>query len=534
MQLAKTFGAGLLMVVFLTGSAFGADFQYMVPVETEGGGQQAFLWIPAEADQVRGIVAAGLTSIEVDIVRDKKIREVCAEQKLAILFLTCGLKGTKDLQKVLDELAEKSGYQELAMAPLFFIGHSAGGPQAQARAVEFAERCFGLYQSRGGGPFNGETLAAGVPTLMLTGQFDDYGGLMRDENGREAWETPRDVLMKYRETNPARLASIVIEPGAGHFGWSERSSEYVSMFLKKAAAARIPEKWDIHADSPPELKSIDHTTGWLSDMTIKAETHAPAAYGDYAGDKGKAQWHFDEAMARATRAFHQGMDRKDQFIRWEDRYWVDAGTRYFFLDLKWVGDGQTLKVSPTYAEKYPSQHNNQGPQWLKAGEPVGNSGTPIRVRNVGGPMVATGPDTLGFKFHALAPAGSPQRMTFLAYSEGNDEYRHTELPGMMPRGFRGLNQGKNQKITFPELANVKPETDPIPLKATSDAERPVSYYIAYGPATIENGHVKITAIPQRATFPIEVKVVAYQFGSGIEPKVKTASPVEQTFLIEKP
>jgi len=31
-----------------------------------------------------------------------------------------------------------------------------------------------------------------------------------------------------------------------------------------------------------------------------------------------------------------------------------------------------------------------------------------------------------------------------------------------------------------------------------------------------------------------VKVVAYQFGSAIEPLVKTAAPVEQTIRIEKP
>jgi hypothetical protein len=31
-----------------------------------------------------------------------------------------------------------------------------------------------------------------------------------------------------------------------------------------------------------------------------------------------------------------------------------------------------------------------------------------------------------------------------------------------------------------------------------------------------------------------VKVVAWQFGRGVEPLVKTATPVEQTVLIEAP
>jgi hypothetical protein len=38
----------------------------------------------------------------------------------------------------------------------------------------------------------------------------------------------------------------------------------------------------------------------------------------------------------------------------------------------------------------------------------------------------------------------------------------------------------------------------------------------------------------RAVYPIAIKVVAYQIGSGVEPKVKGAKAVEQTLLIEKP
>jgi hypothetical protein len=58
--------------------------------------------------------------------------------------------------------------------------------------------------------------------------------------------------------------------------------------------------------------------------------------------------------------------------------------------------------------------------------------------------------------------------------------------------------------------------------------------VAYGPATIEAGKLKLAEIPSRATFPVEVKVVAYQFGSGVEPKAKAAKPVEQVIKIEKP
>jgi len=41
-----------------------------------------------------------------------------------------------------------------------------------------------------------------------------------------------------------------------------------------------------------------------------------------------------------------------------------------------------------------------------------------------------------------------------------------------------------------------------------------------------------TATP-RAKFPVKVTVVAWQYGRVLEPKLKTAEPVEQTFSIVK-
>jgi hypothetical protein len=51
---------------------------------------------------------------------------------------------------------------------------------------------------------------------------------------------------------------------------------------------------------------------------------------------------------------------------------------------------------------------------------------------------------------------------------------------------------------------------------------------------VEKGKLRIAEVPTRASYPIEVKVVAYQFGRGVEPRVKTAAPVERTLRIENP
>jgi len=512
-------------------AAAASVFQYTVPVTTEKNLSAAFLWIPSEARQVRGVVMAGMTLMEREFVKDPLIRKACADEQLAIVFLKCGL-GAADLQKVLGDFAKLSGYRELPMAPLFFVGHSAGGPQAKARAIGMSSRCFGLMQYRGGVPGGQESVPPGVPALMMVGQFDEFGGMMRDDAGREAaWESGTEGLVAFRMQNERNLGSIVVEPGAGHFAWSERNAAYLALFLRKAAQARIPD-WSIDAKEPVQCKEVDHQRGWLTALAMKTpgEFHA-APHEEFKGGKSSAAWHFDKEMAEATVAYHAAFGRKDQFVKWTDAVWVDAGVRYFFTGLKWVGDGQTFEVHPEYAHAYPQQQTG-GPRWAQSGQPAGQSKAPILVRQVSGPVIATAANTLRMHFDNLSPATEGGRVTFMASSEGDTEYRHTEQIGMMPRGFVGLKNGKDQSITFEPLAPLRSTNAPAELRATSTAGLPVEFYVAHGPASIADGKLRIAELPARATFPIEVKVVAWQFGCGIEPLVKTAMPVEQTISIE--
>jgi hypothetical protein len=523
----------LLAVVVLNSSALSASaavFQYAVPVATDRGERTAFLWVPPRADRVRGVVMGGMTLMEREFAKDEQIRKACAREQLAIVFLKCGL-GSVHPQTVLDDLARTTGYRELSAAPLMFVGHSAGGPPAKTLATRMADRCFGLVQYRGGVPGGSEPVPPGVPALMMIGQFDEFGGTMRDENGRETWEGGRDAMVEFRGQHERNLGSIVVEPGAGHFAWSERNAAYLALYIRKAAQARIPADRPADARQPITLREIDVTGGWLTDLTI-SQAGESAAYGEYQGDKTKAAWHFDREMAEAMIAYHAGgFGKQDQFIRWNDPFWVDAGTRFFFTKLTWVGDGQTIEVHPVYADVYPLQHNGRGPRWLNAGQPVGHSATSILVKHVSGPVTDTGPHTLRIRHDNLAPATERSRVTFMAYSRGDAKFRYTEQVGMMPRGFKGLTKGEPQAISFPPIGDLKTNSPPVPLKATSDAGLPVEYYVAYGPATVDRGKLKITDLPARAKFPIEVKVVAYQFGRGIEPLVQTATPVEQTVQV---
>lgn len=534
----KRVTAGVVVIAMLSSAAAGAVFQYRLDIEYERKGKtrtkSVFLWIPPQAKQVRGVAIAGMTLMEREFVRDPIIRKACRDEQIALLFSTGGVGGL-DIEKTLAALARESGYRELTVAPLMFVGHSAGGPPSQRLARKYAQRCFALVQYRGGVPWGGDGLPDGVPSLAMVGQFDEFGGTMRTEDGNEpAWQRARDGLARLREKNPGALVTLVTEPGAGHFAWSERNAKYLAKWMSKAADARIPETWDIRRDAPPTLKTVDANDGWLVSLDLRdIDKTDPAPPAKYTGDRGNTMWVFDAEMVEATVAYHKGMGGKDQFIRWKDRYWVDAGTRYFFLGMKWVGP-RTFEVHPVYAQEVPSQHKGHGPKWPDAGEAVGHSEAPIKVKPVSGPIVRAGKHRFRIEYDALTPAGSRSRATFLACSEGDKTYRYTEQVGMMPRGFRGLTKGKKQTITFSEIQDVPADAKPIELKASSDADLPIQYYVAEGPAVVKDGKLHITEVPVRATYPIEVTVVAAQFGSGVEPKVQTATPGKRTFKITKP
>jgi hypothetical protein len=96
-----------------------------------------------------------------------------------------------------------------------------------------------------------------------------------------------------------------------------------------------------------------------------------------------------------------------------------------------------------------------------------------------------------------------------------------------------LTQGKPQTITFPPLPGLQVDSPPLPLSATSDSGLPVSYYVASGPAAIENGKLRVTGIPPRAKLPMAIVLGAYQWGSAVEPFVQTAVAVKQTVVVGK-
>ncbi len=159
------------------------------------------------------------------------------------------------------------------MAPLMFVGHSAGGPQAKALAIKMADRCFGLVLYRGGVPGGDESVPPGVPVLMMLGQFDEFGGTMRDASGRETWEGGRDALVDFRARTIATWQASWSSLGqATSLGRTATPRTWRCSFARRQA--RIPD-WPLDAKQPVQCKPVDPKSGWLSDLTIKTAGQFP-------------------------------------------------------------------------------------------------------------------------------------------------------------------------------------------------------------------------------------------------------------------
>lgn len=115
---------------------------------------------------------------------------------------------------------------------------------------------------------------------------------------------------------------------------------------------------------------------------------------------------------------------------------------------------------------------------------------------------------------------------------GTDTIRAVVQPGQIARDNHS--EGRPQKITFEKIADVQAGTASIPLSATTDADMPVRFFVVAGPAIVKESTLIFTRIPPRAAYPIAVTVAAWQWGRGLEPKVRTAEIVRQTFHIVAP
>ena len=183
-------------------------------------------------------------------------------------------------------------------------------------------------------------------------------------------------------------------------------------------------------------------------------------------------------------------------------------------------DGLTFTVKGIMLDKLPENFVGTGEKLPKA------NFSPV-VEWVSGQFKPLGNN----KFKILLDRSWPNLTSYIGVRQkGTDTLRAIFQPCGL--SLTKNTAGKAQKISFNKIEDVTLGTKSIKLEATSDAGLPVNYYVVAGPAVVEDNKVVFTKIPPKSKFPIIVTVAAWQWGRSIEPKIKMAEIVKQSFSIK--
>lgn len=510
-------------------------YQWSVTVESEissetNSSPQAFLWIPENCKQVKGIVVGMHNMIEEGILEHPDFRKTMSDVGIAEIWLTPAVdmlfapsKGAQEaFDEMLKKLADVSGYTEIATAPIVPIGHSACASYPWNFAALNPQKTLAILSIHGDAPQTNLTGCGrpnlnwgnhninGIPGLMVMGEY-------------EWWEDRLAPAIEYKNNHPQTAISLLADAGHGHFDYSDMLVHYLALFIKEAAKYRLTDG--------KELKPIDPKAGWLADRW-HPEQEPPqskaAPYNQYKGNKAEAFWYFDKKMAKETEKYYAATRaKKDQYIGITQKGKMLNYNKKSHAMCKGKfhpeSDGLTFHISATFTDSLrtmPSREHSV-------------KGT-IKIDRICGPVEKINDSTFTIRFYRMGLNNTKRTgdIWLIAHNEGDKVYKSSVQQINVRIPFK--NQvGKEQHITFPEIENITEGNSLVSLNAISDSGLPVYYYVKEGPAKIVDNRLVFTKIPPRTKFPVKVSVVAWQYGKSTKPEVQTANPVEQSFYIIK-
>lgn len=524
-----------------------AVWQWSVPVPGNKGPVRAFLWIPENCKQVRGVVLAQHNMEEISILINPAFRRAMADLGFAEVWVSPSFNHFFNFKEgagevfnaFMDSLAARSGYEELTYAPIVGLGHSAAASWPYYFGAWNPGRTLACISVSGQWPYIRGQFA---PEIWTKDQNVDFIPSLETMGEYEAAATWSTEGLKERQVHPHMPLSMLAAPGEGHFASSQRKTDFIAFYIKKAAQYRLPKKYP--EQGPPILRPVDPVkTGWLAGKwRPDVSPSAPAApVARYTGNKAEAFWYFDEETVRAVENYgaqHKGLKPQLIGIVQEGRMAPQRNT-HLQIDLKFlpVQDGVTFHLHGAFYDTVGSGSPRLA-NWtgLPAGSPLGHAATggPITIDWVAGPFAKVNDTTFRLQLApGLDPNARQQVFTFIARHPGDAQYKPIEQQAQMTLPAK-LTEGKEQHISFPPIADQQAGIKRLDLQAVSDAGMPVYYYVLEGPARIEGNTLLFTPIPPKAKYPVQVTVVAWQYGRIQEPQLQSAVPVTQTFYLTRP
>ncbi len=266
-------------------SSQGIDFTYTTSYRiynsnrAETREEYAGIWIPDMERDIRGLVMTTMVRNEFEFNNDSSIRNVCAEQDLALLFFYGEAQGDyylggimgfhpQDghdtvLLRVLRDFALRSGKPEIEHAPWLTFGHSAGITFCRNLAWWNPERTFGVVHYKTGGISapgwaDPDATIIGIPWLAVSARIDKF-----EPTPEQGWNDSRAEVLAWRAMG--HTISHIVEPTMeeGHSIWRPFTGAYIAEFIRHAASGRIPEG-EIAREGPVELILQKESWGTLT------------------------------------------------------------------------------------------------------------------------------------------------------------------------------------------------------------------------------------------------------------------------------
>ncbi len=493
---------------------------------------QAFLWIPPTCRAVNAVVIGTHNMTEETLFENALFREGMAQADMAIVWITPGWDMQWNVEsgcqaafeRMMEDLADASGYDELRFCPVVPLGHSAMATYPWNFAAFNPERTLAVVSLHGDAPRTNLTGYGGANIEWgRTRNIDGIPGLMI-EGEYEWWEARVNPALAFRMMYPESCVSFLCDAGRGHFDVADRTAAYIALFLQKALAYRLPERKD--EGKPVALKRLNPKEGWLAERWRGngAKRAKPAPYFSYKGDAHDAFWYFDEEMARLTEEIYRQEASKPEMqyigIRQNGAWGVYDAKSHVKITVPFLpdADGLTFHLNAVYTD---STHV----------KPTNNHAldTPV-ISRICGPVSQVDDTTFTVSFYRMGMYNKRRSgdIYLLASSAGDARYKSAVQEFQLHIPYRNTG-GKRQHILFPDISDVAEGTQAVTLRAVSDCGLPVGYYVKEGPAEVKGDSLIFTPVPPRAKFPLKVTVTAWQYG--LAGTVQTAEPVERSFYI---
>jgi len=446
---------------------------------------------------------------------------------------------------MMQDLADSSGYPELAAAPVIGIGHSAAASWPYYLAAWAPGRTLACISVSGQWPYFRDKRFAYdiwskdqnidlVPSLETMGEY-------------EAADTWSAEGLKERQAHPAMPLSMLACPAESHFAATQKKIDYLAFWIAKALYYRLPRQ----AGQP--LRSVDpRRTGWLMERWRQSQppTTSPAPINKYKGDPSQAFWFFDRETIEATQRYESAYrSMKTPLLCYVEKGdTIRQQNTHLQVELPWKpeADGIKFLLHPAFLDTVPGESPRPA---IWTGLPVGapsphpNDTSKIAITRVVGPFRQIDDTLFELSLQKETPAflaamdttfkdnHRPLVFTFVATSPGDATFKTAVQQAEMAAPAANT-EGAPQTIAFDSIGDQK-VMQPIPLHATSNAGLPVHFTVIDGPAIIKDDTLYLTPVPPKARYPMKVTVAAWQYGRSAEPEVQSAPVIVRRFYLQR-